>query len=211
MMQTHEDGKQHSMLRFPEPIKNLINHFDKLPGIGPKTAEKLVFYLLKQPKFEIKGFSDAMQALHDTVGFCQTCQNFSQNDHCEICKDPQRDKTTICIVAENHDLAAIEHSSEFHGVYHVLGGTLNPLEGITPDLLNVKQLLERIKKDRVNEIILAFNSDFEGEATVLYLNKILKDTPVKITRLAQGLPMGSVVEYADEVTLAKAIKGRTEI
>lgn len=199
------------MLRFPDPIKKLIEHFDRLPGIGPKTAEKLVFYLLKQPKIEIKDFSATLKELHDSLGFCKTCQNFSQNEECDICRDPQRDKSTICIVAENHDLAAIEHSGEFQGVYHVLGGTLNPLEGITPDLLNVKQLLERIKEDRINEIILAFNSDFEGEATVLYLNKILKDVPIKITRLAQGLPMGSVVEYADEVTLGKAIKGRTEL
>lgn len=199
------------MLRFPEAIKKLIDYFDRLPGIGPKTAEKLVFYLLKQPKEHLKGFAEALLELHDTVKSCQICQNFSQKDLCEICSDPKRDTATICIVSENHDLAAIEHSNEFHGVFHVLGGTLNPLDGITPDLLNVKQLINRMDKGRVNEIILAFNSDFEGEATVLYLNKALSKYPAKITRLAQGLPMGSVVEYADEVTLAKAIKGRTEL
>lgn len=199
------------MLRFPPPIKNLIDFFDKLPGIGPKTAEKLVFFLLKQPKEEMKGFSEAMQELHDSLGFCKICQNFSDKEICAICSSPQRDKSTICIVAENHDLAAIEHSGEFHGVYHVLGGTLNPLEGITPDLLNFEQLSKRLETDTVNEIILAFNCNFEGEATVLYLQKMLKDKPSKLTRLAIGLPMGSVVEYADEVTLSKAIKGRTEL
>lgn len=199
------------MLRFPEPIKDLIDYFDRLPGIGPKTAEKLVFYLLKQPKEYLKGFSQALQVLHDTIQYCSICMNFSQKEKCEICSDPERDTSTICVVAENHDLAAIEHSGEYHGVYHVLGGTLNPLEGITPELLHVSQLLSRIENTRVNELIFAFNSDYEGEATVLYLQKILKDKGINITRLAQGLPMGSVVEYADEVTLAKAIKGRTMI
>ena len=199
------------MLRFPQPIKNLIDYFDRLPGIGPKTAEKLVFYLLKQPKEYLKGFAQGLLDLHDTVKSCQICQNFSQKDLCEICADPKRDTSTICIVAENHDLTAIEHSEAFHGVYHVLGGTLNPLEGITPEHLNFQQLLDRLEKGRVNEIIIALNSDFEGETTVLYLNKILKQYPAKITRLAQGLPMGSIVEYADEVTLAKALKGRIEL
>ena len=199
------------MLRFPPSIKNLIEHFDKLPGIGPKTAEKLVFYLLKRPKDEIQGFSEALQELHDSLGFCSVCQNFSDKEICEICSDAQRDKRTICIVAENHDLAAIEHSSEFHGVYHVLGGMINPLEGITPDLLNVDNLVTRLEKDKINEVILAFNPTFEGEATVLYLQKLLANKTFKLTRLAIGMPMGSVVEYADEVTLAKAIKGRTEL
>ena len=199
------------MLRFPDSIKNLIDYFDRLPGIGPKTAEKLVFYLLKQPKNIIKGFSEALADLHDTIQFCQICQNFSQAEKCEICRDPERDTSTICVVAENHDLAAIEHSGEFHGVYHVLGGTINPLEGITPDLLNISQLSKRIENKRVNEIILAFNSDYEGEATILYLQKLLEGKDLKLSRLAQGLPMGSVVEYADEVTLSKALKGRTEI
>ena len=199
------------MLRFPPSIKNLIEHFDKLPGIGPKTAEKLVFYLLKRPKDEMQGFSEALQELHDSLGFCSICQNFSDKEVCEICSDAQRDKRTICIVAENHDLAAIEHSNEFHGVYHVLGGMINPLEGITPDLLNVDNLFKRLEKDNINEVILAFNPNFEGEATVLYLQKSLANKPFKLTRLAIGMPMGSVVEYADEVTLSKAIKGRTEL
>jgi len=199
------------MLRFPEAIKQLIEYFDRLPGIGPKTAEKLVFYLLKQPKEQIQGFSKALQHLHDTLGFCSVCLNFSDKPLCEICRNPERDQAMICVVSENHDLAAIEHSAEFHGVYHVLGGTINPLEGITPELLNVKQLVERVGKSRINELIFAFDSDYEGEATVLYLTKLFKEKDLKMTRLAQGLPMGSVVEYADEITLGKAIKGRIEL
>jgi recombination protein RecR len=199
------------MLRFPDAIKKLIDYFDRLPGIGPKTAEKLVFYLIKQQKDYLKGFSVALQELHDSINFCKTCHSFSQTDTCEICANPQRDTSTICVVAENHDLAAIEHSGEFKGVYHVLGGTLNPLDGITPEFLTIDPFLKRLEDNRVNEIIFALNSDFEGEATVLYLQKLLADKPIQLTRLAQGLPMGSVVEYADEVTLSRAIKGRTQV
>ncbi len=200
------------MLRFPEPIRNLIEYFDKLPGIGPKTAEKLVFYLLKQPKAYLRGFSEALQKMHDSLGVCRNCQNFSAQEVCEICRDPQRDTSMICVVSEPHDLAAVEQSGEYRGVYHVLGGTLNPLEGITPEMINVQSLMTRLDTQRVHEVIFAFNPDFEGEATVLYLQKLLKSKPhLKLTRLAQGLPMGSVVEYADEITLAKAIKGRTSL
>jgi len=200
------------MSRFPLAIQQLIDYFDMLPGIGPKTAEKLVFYLVKKNKSDILGFSDALRQLHDQLGFCSICQNFSGESLCEICKNPKRDTSTICIVSEPHDLSALEQSGEFHGVYHVLGGTISPLEGVTPEMLNVEQLLSRVKAGRVNEIIFAFNPDFEGEATVLYLVKILKNHPdIKLSRLAQGLPMGSVVEYADEVTLGKAIRGRTAL
>lgn len=200
------------MLRFPEPIRNLIDCFDKLPGIGPKTAEKLVFYLLKQPKAYLQAFSENLKQLHDTLGFCRNCQNFAAQELCDICRDQQRDTSVICVVSEPHDLAAVEQSGEYHGVYHVLGGTLNPLDGITPEMINVQSLMTRLATQRVNEVIFAFNPDFEGEATVLYLQKQLTSLPhLKLTRLAQGLPMGSVVEYADEITLAKAIKGRTSL
>lgn len=200
------------MMRLPEPIRNLVEYFDRLPGIGPKTAEKLVFYLLKQQKTHIQGFSAALQQLHDSLGFCQTCHNFASQTVCTICSDAKRDTGLICVVSETHDLAAIEQSGEFNGVYHVLGGTINPLEGITAEMLNVSSLLDRIAKNRVKEVVLAFDADFEGEATVLYLQKALKAfNGLTLTRLAQGLPMGSVVEYADEVTLAKALRGRTNV
>lgn len=199
-------------MRLPQPIQQLVEYFDRLPGIGPKTAEKLVFYLLKQQKTYLQGFSASLQHLHDNLGFCTICHNFSGKPVCDICADSKRDQGVICVVSEAHDLAAVEQSGEYHGVYHVLGGTINPLEGITPDLLNVASLLERLQKNRVHEVILAFDADFEGEATVLYLQKECKRfSGLKLTRLAQGLPMGSVVEYADEITLAKALRGRTSL
>ncbi len=199
-------------MRLPEPIRNLVEYIDRLPGIGPKTAEKLVFYLLKQPKSYLQGFSAALQQLHDSLGFCSICHNFTATSTCPICADTKRDAGMICVVSEAHDLASVEQSGEYNGVYHVLGGAINPLDGITPEMLNVDSLIQRLHKSRVQEVIMAFDADFEGEATVLYLQKALKPfTNIKITRLAQGLPMGSVVEYADEVTMAKAIKGRTSL
>lgn len=199
-------------MRLPEPIRNLVEYFDRLPGIGPKTAEKLVFYLLKQPKPYLQGFSATLQQLHDSLGFCSICHNFTSTATCPICEDTKRDAGMICVVSEAHDLASVEQSGEYNGVYHVLGGAINPLDGITPEMLNVDSLVQRLRKTRVHEVIMAFDADFEGEATVLYLQKVLKPfSNIKITRLAQGLPMGSVVEYADEVTMAKAIKGRTTL
>ncbi len=199
------------MPKFPEPIQNLINEFNKLPGIGPKTSERFVFYLLKQPKEEISRLAQVLENLKDKITYCSVCQNVSEKNPCIICSDQKRSKTTICVVAESHDMASIENTGEFNGLYHVLGGNLNPLENITPDKLKIKELVQRIKKDGVKEIILALNPDLEGESTTLYLTKLLKPLNTKITRLARGLPMGSDLEYADEVTLSNALKGRLEI
>ena len=199
------------MPKFPEPIQNLINEFNKLPGIGPKTSERFVFYLLKQPKEEISRLAQVLENLKDKITYCSVCQNVSEKNPCIICSDQKRSKTTICVVAESHDMASIENTGEFNGLYHVLGGNLNPLENITPDKLKIKELVQRIKKDGVKEIILALNPDLEGESTTLYLTKLLKPLNIKITRLARGLPMGSDLEYADEVTLSNALKGRLEI
>jgi len=199
------------MPKFPEPISNLINEFNKLPGIGPKTSERFVFYLLKQPKEEISRLSQVLENLKDKITYCSACQNISEKNPCYICSDQRRDKKVICVVAESHDMASIENTGEYKGLYHVLGGDLNPLEGITPDRLKIKELLARVKNDGVKEIILALNPDLEGESTILYLTKILKPLNIKTTRLARGLPMGSDLEYADEVTLSNALKGRLEI
>lgn len=198
-------------MRFPRIIQNLINQFNKLPGIGPKTSERLVFYLLKKNKEELKEFAQALDMSADNITVCSRCFNFSENDPCEICSDKTRDKTTLCVVAQIFDLMAIENTGEYHGLYHVLGGNLNPIEGITPDELTIKQLIERIKNNGVREIILALNPDIEGESTIVYLTKILKPYKVKITRLARGLPMGSNLEYADEITILNALKGRREL
>jgi len=198
-------------MRFPKIIQNLIDQFNKLPGIGPKTSERLVFYLLKQNKQELKEFAQALNVSAENITVCSQCFNFSETNPCEICSDKTRDKTTLCVVAQIFDLMAIENTSEYHGLYHVLGGNLNPIEGITPDELTIKQLEERIKNNGVREIILALNPDIEGESTIVYLTKILKPYKIKITRLARGLPMGSNLEYADEITILNALKGRREL
>ena len=201
---------------FPASIQSLINHFSNLPGIGPKTAERLVFYLLKQDSKTLADFSQTLSHIKDNIKKCSICGNLTDLDPCSICSDPKRDKTTICIIAEPADILPLEKSGEFHGVYHVLGGVLNPTEGITPDKLNIKELEKRIsasseKNNRIKEIILALNPTIEGETTCLYLTKLLKKYNIKITKLARGLPQGSDLEYADEVTLANAFRGRTQI
>ncbi|MFA5021609.1 MAG: recombination mediator RecR [Patescibacteria group bacterium] len=200
------------MTSYTPSIKNLIDQFAKLPGIGPKTAERLVFYLLKQPKEELIRFGLAVEHLKDKITICRQCQNFAETNPCLICQDKRRNQKIICLVAKPQDLFALEKTNEYQGVYHVLGGVIDPLEGITPDKLTIKELVERLKKTGVSEVILAFNSDMSGETTVLYLTKLLKQFKnVRITRLAQGLPTGSDLEYIDEITLTSAIKGRKEL
>ncbi|MBU1164720.1 recombination mediator RecR [Patescibacteria group bacterium] len=196
---------------YSESISKLISYFSDLPGIGPKTAEKFVFYLVKQNKEYLQGFSQTISDLIDRIKICSICHNYSEKSTCSICDNSKRNKTVICVVARPQDIAALEKTHEYQGVYHMLGGVLNPLEEVTPDKLNITQLLERIKKDKSKEIILALNPDIEGETTSLYLKKTLQPLNVKITRLARGLPMGSDLEYADEVTLTNALKGRREI
>jgi len=196
---------------FPRSIQNLIAQFSKLPGIGPKTAERLVFYLLKQDKSKLTDFGHTLLHVRDNVQICERCGQVAEDKLCTICNDKNREAGIICVVAEIADILALEKSGEFTGMYHVLNGTLNPTEGITPDRLNIKKLEERLAKGRVNEIILALNPTIEGETTAMYLTKLLKKYNVKITKLARGLPQGSDLEYADEVTLANAFKGRLQI
>lgn len=199
------------MLNYPEPIQRLIAEFNKLPGIGPKTAERFVFYLLKKPKGEIGDLVRALEELQKNNLTCSQCFNLAEKDPCYICQDHKRDKKIICVVAEVHDLASIEATGEYDGSYHVLGNVLNPLAGITPEKLKVRELVKRIEKEKPNEIIIALNPDMEGESTVIYLKKILAPLNVKLTRLARGLPMGADLEYADEVTLINALKNRNQL
>jgi len=197
---------------YPPSIKALVDQFAQLPGIGPKTAERLVFYLLRQSKDDLARFGVILKQLKDNITICQQCQNFAETNPCAICQDKKRNPGVICVVAKPQDLLSLEKINEYQGVYHVLGGTIDPLEGITPDQLKIKELVERIKKDGVREIILALNSDMPGETTILYLTKLLKQSKnIKVTRLAQGLPSGSDLEYSDEVTLGSALKGRKEV
>jgi recombination protein RecR len=201
------------MSHFPPSIQNLVDYFSKLPSVGPKTALRFVFFLLKQPKEEIINFSQALKAVKEAITTCDICQNFSEKNPCSICSDPRRDHSIVCVVAEYQDLLAIEATNEYHGVYHVLGGVLDPLHGITPDQLKIKELINRItqNQNKIREIIFALNPDLEGETTILYLKKIISPYKIRLTRLARGLPVGSALEYADEVTISDALKGRKEI
>ncbi len=183
----------------------------KLPGIGPKTAERLAFFILRQPKSYLKDFSEALETVHRSITHCSRCHTISEKDPCSICTDTKRDTSSLCVVADAHDLAAIESMNEFRGYYHVLNGVLSPLQGITPQMLTIDSLLAKIQKQPVKEIILALNPDTEGEATIMYLNTLLKPFKIKITRLAKGLPIGSDIEYADEITLSNAYLNRKEI
>lgn len=198
---------------FPPPITRLIQHFRGLPGVGPRTATRFVFALLNKNDDELRAFGHALTDLKDSIRICRQCFNISLQNPCTICADPKRDHTIICIVARPQDIQAIEETREYHGLYHVLGGALNPIEGVTPEQLRIKELLMRLDTapEKNQEVLLALNPDLEGESTSLYLAKLLKPRVHKLTRLARGLQQGADLEYADEVTLINAIKGRREI
>jgi len=198
------------MKHLPDFIQRLINEFDKLPGIGPKTASRLVFNLLHR-KEDIKELSEALAGAYKNIHLCPQCYNLTDDGLCSICRNPQRDKSIICIVANNQDVEAVEKTSEFNGVYHLLNGLLSPLEGITPDKLKIKELADRIKNNGVTEIILALDQSMEGEATTIYLSKLLGQYDVKLSQLARGIPMGANIEYTDEVTLGSALKNRKQL
>ncbi len=200
-----------NMIRFPKPIQDLIDQFCKLPGIGPKTAERMAFFMLRQPKYSIEEFAASLSQLSNSVIHCSTCHNISEKNPCILCSDKSRDQSKICVLAEPHDLAAIENTGEFKGMYHILGGVLDPLNGVTPDRLQINDLLAKLQKNKLSEIILAFNPDMEGEATMIYLNNLLKPFKIKVTRLARGMPVGADLEYTDEITLLSALKNRREI
>lgn len=195
----------------PTSIKKLVDQLSRLPGIGPKTALRLAFVLLKKPQADLEIFAGAIINAKKDVRVCSVCLNLSETEPCFICASDNRDYSLVCVVAESHDLQALERTGEYQGVYHVLGGVLNPLEGVGPDSLNINQLIKRIKQGAIEEVILGLNPDLEGESTALYLQKLLQPLNVKITRLAKGLPSGSDIEYADEVTLASALKNRREV
>jgi len=196
---------------YPEPVARLIEALQKLPGIGPKTAQRLTFFLLKQPTGEVQALSDALTQLKSQIVPCSICFNVTEEDPCRICKDPARDSRLLCVVEEPNDLLAMERTGQFRGRYHVLLGALSPLDGIGPEDLKVRELLARLEANPMEEVILATNPNVEGEATAIYLAKLLKPLSVRVTRIARGLPVGGDLEYADEVTLAKALEGRKEM
>lgn len=195
----------------PESLFKLIEYFKKFPGIGPKSAQRLAFFVLKSPQADIRDLSAAILKVKESVRFCKTCNNLSDDEICNICKDPSRDRSTICVVEEPTDVIAVEKTGKFTGVYHVLLGALSPLDGIGPEELKIKELLIRAKEKKPKEIIIATNPDTEGETTALYLAKVLKPLSIKVTRIGYGMPIGAELEYADQATILKALDSRREL
>lgn len=189
-------------------VQDLIDEFGRLPGIGPKSAQRIAFHILQTPSFDISRLSRLLGELRERVRFCEVCGNVSEQDRCAICRDPRRDLTLICVVEDAKDVSAIERTREFRGLYHVLGGAISPIAGIGPDELRIAPLLQRLADDTVQEVILATNPNLEGEATAAYLSRLMHTLEITVTRLASGLPVGGDLEYADEVTLGRAFEGR---
>jgi recombination protein RecR len=192
----------------PRSVQKLIDEFSRLPGIGPKTAQRLTFYLLRGSKDRCDSLADAVKSLKENIKICSICSNLAEDDPCLVCSDTRRNQEQVMVVEEPLDIIAFEKTGKYEGVYHVLHGAISPVEGIGPDDLYIRQLLDRVRTGNVKEIILATNINVEGEATAMYLQKLLSPLDVKITRIARGLPVGSDIEYADEFTLTRALEGR---
>lgn len=193
-----------------EPIGRLVEELHKLPGIGNKTAQRLTYYLVRMPEVEAKSLAEALLAVKDNIVLCSQCYNITESDPCGLCLNPQRDQTSVCVVEEAMDVLAIERTGVYSGLYHVLHGVISPMNGIGPDDLKIRPLLSRLAKGTVREIVLATNPNLEGEATAMYLQKLITPLGMKVTRLARGLPEGGDLEYADDLTLGRAMEGRQE-
>ncbi|MDD5555854.1 MAG: recombination mediator RecR [bacterium] len=198
-------------MRYPRPIARLIAELTKLPGIGPRSAERIVFHLLKAPEADAAALAAAVADLRTTIHHCSVCYNLAETDPCPICADGRRDARLVCVVERPADVVAVEKAGTYRGVYHVLAGRLSPLDGVGPEALRVRELVERVRKGGIAEVIIATGSDVEGEATAIYLAGLLKETPVRATRIAHGIPMGSSLDFSDEVTISRAIEGRTPV
>jgi recombination protein RecR len=189
-------------------VQDLIDELGRLPGIGPKSAQRIAFHILQTENFDVKNLAEILMTVRDKVRFCPICGNVSEQETCTICRDPRRDQALICVVEEAKDVVAIERTREFRGLYHVLGGAISPIDGVGPDDLRIRQLMTRLADGQVQEIIIATDPNLEGEATATYLSRLLHTLEIKVTRLASGLPVGGDLEYADEVTLGRAFEGR---
>ncbi|GAC1414244.1 MAG: recombination mediator RecR [Actinomycetota bacterium] len=196
---------------FEGPVQDLIDALRRLPGIGAKSAQRLAFHLLRAPQEEVRALAESILAAKERIAICRTCFNVAEGEQCAYCRDTRRDGTVICAVEEPGDIVAVERTQEFRGRYHVLGGHISPMDGVGPDDLNIKELLHRCAGGEVKEIILATNPNVEGEATAIYLASLLKPLGMRVTRIASGLPVGGDLEYADEVTLGRALEGRREV
>lgn len=198
-------------MEYAKPLARLIGELEKLPGIGPKSAQRLAFHILRVSQDEARTLAEAITAVKDQIGYCRQCFHFTEQELCAICRDPRRDPSLLCIVAEPRDLVAMEKTNEFKGLYHVLGGVISPMEGIGPEMLRIRELLHRVRDGTVKEAILATNPTIEGEATALYLSNLLKPLGIRVTRIAHGLPMGGDMDYADQATLIQALEWRREM
>jgi recombination protein RecR len=192
-------------------VQDLIDEFGRLPGIGPKSAQRIAFHILQTPNFDVSHLAELLSVVRERVRFCEVCGNVSEQDRCSVCRDPRRNQTLICVVEDAKDVAAIERTREFRGLYHVLGGAISPIAGVGPDDLRITQLMQRLADGVVQEVILATNPNLEGEATATYLSRLLQTLEIRVTRLASGLPVGGDLEYADEVTLGRAFEGRRSV
>lgn len=198
-------------MHYPEPISKLIDSFMKLPGIGPKTASRLAFHILNMKEETVLEFAKALVDAKRNLSYCSVCGHITDTDPCYICEDEKRDRTVICVVQDSKDVIAMEKMREFKGLYHVLQGAISPMDGIGPEDINIPNLLKRLQDDTIQEVILATNPNIEGEATAMYISRLLRPSGIKATRIAHGLPVGGDLEYADEVTLSKALEGRREL
>jgi recombination protein RecR len=198
-------------LLFAKPLAELIAELEKLPGVGPKSAQRLAYHLLRVPDHEAKRLADAVVAAKEKLKFCTRCQNISENEECEICRDIRRNKTLLCVVGEPRDIVAIERINDYHGLYHVLHGLLSPIDGIAPENLRIRELLVRLQSEPIDEVIVATNPTIEGDSTALYLAKLLKPAGIKVTRIAQGMAVGGELDYADSATLISALEFRREM
>ena len=196
---------------YPESIDRLVSELTKLPGIGEKTAQRLAFHLIDAPRDDITALADALVAVKDKVHLCPVCFSITDKATCDICADPNRDRSVICVVEHTRDVYAIERTREFNGLYHVLHGVISPLEGVGPQDIRARELIKRLNDEAVKEVIMATNPTVEGEATAMYLSRLLKPLDIRVTRLAYGIPVGGDLEYADDVTLARALEGRSEL
>lgn len=199
------------MENYSEPIDRLINEFSKLPGVGRKTAQRLAFHVINMNKEDVLGLSKALYDVKNDIRYCKVCCNISDSDLCSICSNSHRDSSTICVVEDPRDVAAMERTKDYNGLYHVLNGVISPVDGIGPEMLNIKELISRLGGGDIGEIIMATNPTIEGEATAMYISRLVKPMGIKVTRIAHGLPVGGDIEYADDVTISKALEGRREI
>ena len=199
------------MSGYSDALGNLVDQLAKLPGIGRKSAQRLAFHILKQPEKEVQLLAEAILTAKAKIHYCRLCYNLTDKELCPICSNPERDQSVLCVVEDARDVIALERAHQFHGLYHVLHGAISPMDGVGPDQLKIKELLQRLQAHPAEEIIIATNTSIEGEATAMYLSNLLKPLGIKVTRIAQGLPVGGDIQYADEVTLARAFEGRWEI